>query len=313
MFSILIPAYNVEAYIQRCLDSILNQTFPDFEVIIIDDGSTDNTLALCNSYVEKDSRIQVYHQENAGVAVTRNLALSKATGEWIAFVDADDYIAKNYLEAFVERIKKNSIADVFVCGYYVITENGIKRFMQKYPSKQTYLLKILRGRNVATTLWAKIIRRDFIEKHNARFLSHINMGEDLCFMARLFYEAKDIDSLSECLYYWEHTNVNSMTSNSSKYIDNMLASCLVIFDFYKKQKDFSKYKVALNARMLDLKENIYINTHNIVDVPFLDILDMPLLMILRNFFINHNYYWLIRCYRKYVNYVSKFNTSFKKI
>ena len=99
-FSILIPAYNASKYIRRCLNSLINQTFQDFEIIVIDDGSKDDTLPILKEFQNKDKRVNVFHQENHGVAYTRNRLLDYAKGEWIAFVDADDYVNKEYLYYF---------------------------------------------------------------------------------------------------------------------------------------------------------------------------------------------------------------------
>lgn len=119
--SIIIPAYNAEKEIVRCIDSILNQTYNCFEIIIIDDGSTDRTLEICKKYAEKDVRILVKSQENKGVSATRNLGLNLSRGKYICFVDADDYLDCRYLEILLKNILKTN-ADISMCKW---SRNGI--------------------------------------------------------------------------------------------------------------------------------------------------------------------------------------------
>lgn len=312
MFSILIPAYNVENYISRCLDSILEQRYTDFEVVIIDDGSIDNTLSICKVYAGKDNRIHVYHQINSGVAAARNFALDKAKGEWIVFIDADDYVESNYLESFYKSILLNPDIDVVVCGYFIITPNEIKERKQFYLSKQEYLLKILQGENVATTLWAKAIRKELVEKHKIKFLPSINMGEDLCFLSISLYYSKDVCFLRECLYYWNHANTNSMTSNSNKYVNDIECYSRFLFHFFKNN-DYEIYKKAITARLLKTREYVYMNTHHVISLPMLDQKLFSWNARVKNFLIECDYYRLFRLYRRLEYYVTKFFSTNKKV
>ena len=109
--SVIVPVYNVEKYLPRCIDSILSQTFKDFELLLIDDGSPDNCGKICDEYAAKDRRVRVFHKPNGGVSSARNLGLDKACGEWITFIDSDDYVAVDYLEELVS-FKINSGAEL---------------------------------------------------------------------------------------------------------------------------------------------------------------------------------------------------------
>ena len=106
--SVIVPVYNTEKYLNRCIDSILSQTFSDFELLLIDDGSTDNSGTICDEYVMRDSRVRVFHKANEGVSLARNLGVNEASGEWIAFIDADDWILDTYLATFVNYINKGA-------------------------------------------------------------------------------------------------------------------------------------------------------------------------------------------------------------
>ena len=117
LFSIIIPVYNVEKYLNKCVDSVLNQTFTDFEVILVDDGSPDNCPAICDSYAEKDKRVRVIHKQNGGLICARKSGLEAARGDYIGFVDSDDWIEENMYELFADMIKKYS-PDMVLSDFY---------------------------------------------------------------------------------------------------------------------------------------------------------------------------------------------------
>jgi glycosyltransferase involved in cell wall biosynthesis len=115
--SIIVPVYNVEKYLEKCLKSILHQIFSDFELILIDDGSTDSSGRICDEYLKRDSRIKVFHKENGGLSSARNYGIEKSTGKYIGFVDSDDYIAKDMYEVLYNNLQREN-ADVSMCGNY---------------------------------------------------------------------------------------------------------------------------------------------------------------------------------------------------
>ena len=120
LISIIVPVYNAEKYLHRCIDSILEQTFTNFELLLIDDGSTDNSNKICDEYAKTDSRIRVFHKANGGVSSARNMGLDKAKSEWICFCDADDSIKQYYLNTFI-NLKNLQDADLYVTGCDIIT------------------------------------------------------------------------------------------------------------------------------------------------------------------------------------------------
>ena len=123
MISIIVPIYNVEKYLSKCIDSILAQTYNDIEVILVDDGSPDNCPMICDEYAQKDNRVIVIHQKNAGVSAARNAGLKVAQGEYIGFVDADDYINENMYSEMISAFQKYSV-ELAICGYNYVNENG---------------------------------------------------------------------------------------------------------------------------------------------------------------------------------------------
>lgn len=123
--SIIIPVYNVEPYLHRCLDSVVNQTHRDLEIILVDDGSPDNCGAICDEYAQRDPRIVVIHKENGGVSSARNAGLERATGEWIGWVDPDDWIETDMYEYMLENARRYD-ADIVVCGHYKVYEDRLE-------------------------------------------------------------------------------------------------------------------------------------------------------------------------------------------
>ena len=258
LFSVLVPAYNVERYIKRCLDSISNQIYTNFEVIIIDDGSRDNTYKICKEYILLDSRFKLFHQNNSGIAATRNRLLSLAQGDWIVFIDADDFVDKKYLYEFELAITKNELTDAIVCDYIQLeSQNRSFHVSVPFSDKTDYLNKLLSWHVINTALWAKVIKRSFIEKSGITFEKEIELGEDLCFLSRLLYNANNIIYIPKTLYIWNRCNENSITTNGKKY-RNLISLYEKITNFYKKQNDYYLYEKTLNKTLVNLLEFIFI-------------------------------------------------------
>ena len=144
MISIIVPVYNTETYLRRCIDSILAQTFTDFELLLIDDGSTDGSGAICDEYAQKDSRVRVFHKENTGVSATRNLGIEKSKGEYLIFIDSDDYwIDNNSLEQLYVTATNNDL-DIVRGEYKAVDENGEDLFVRPISkSKEKVSYKVI--------------------------------------------------------------------------------------------------------------------------------------------------------------------------
>jgi len=209
--SIIIPSYNAEFYIDKCIKSIINQTFTDFEVVVIDDGSTDNSLELWNKYVKLDSRIRVFHQENRGQAVSRNRAIKKSHGNYIMFVDVDDFIDSTMLESMYQVVKKEK-ADLVWCELYRI-ENEEKTHIlpickEVSDTKKDYIL------NNAGPV-AKLIKKDILLDHELYFLEN-RIYEDIAIVPSYALHAKKIVHLRKPLYYYmiyKGSTMNQITYN----------------------------------------------------------------------------------------------------
>ena len=165
--SIIIPVYNTEQYLPRCIDSILSQSFTDYELLLIDDGSTDGSNALCDAYAEKDNRIRVFHKENGGVSSARNLGLKEAKGEWICFVDSDDELQPAGLQTMVDGISNE--VDMVMAG--IIDQN--KALLMMYPSADMPYMGYP---------WGKLYKRNLVLERNISFNEHIRIKEDTLFV-----------------------------------------------------------------------------------------------------------------------------------
>lgn len=179
--SVIVPVYNVEKYLHRCIDSILAQPVTDFELLLIDDGSTDSSGKICDEYAEKDSRVKVFHKKNGGVSSARNFGLDNAKGTWIAFVDSDDFISDKYLyipsdaescdviqKSFNIIYDNGNIKTVYVKTKRIVGRNAIYRFFVNYRTN---------------ALWDKLIKREIIG--NIRFNENVKVGEDFLFFLKI--------------------------------------------------------------------------------------------------------------------------------
>ncbi|MFA9189949.1 glycosyltransferase [Flavobacterium sp. FZUC8N2.13] len=184
LISVIIPVFNAEIYLSHCLNSIHQQDFKDFEVLIVNDGSTDSSLTIVQHYVEKDSRFVVHEQLNQGVSAARNNALSKASGDFIVFVDADDWLEAEYLSTLLNTMTDNE-ADLVCCGYYDYSIYATRLPINDFKGKTTVLktdemmYALLNG--TAGVPWAKLYRKAIIDKFGIRFNNQVKMSEDLVF------------------------------------------------------------------------------------------------------------------------------------
>lgn len=213
LISILIPAYQAEKTIRQCLSSLLNQTNNDFEVIIINDGSRDQTLSICQEY-QKDSRFKIYTQDNKGIAATRQRLLSLATGRYIQFVDADDWVDLNMVEMYCSILKQCDY-DIIISDY-IYHKSQIVKYKQQKPSSLTAqsLIRDISSARLLGVLWNKLIKRDLISNIQ---VPNLRYCEDWCICASLFQKAKNITYTNTAFYHYDNTyTANSLTRNISK-------------------------------------------------------------------------------------------------
>ena len=221
--SVIIPTYNVENYIEKCLNSIINQTLHEIEVIVINDGSTDKSSKIVDEISKKDSRVKLVNQDNAGVSKARNKGMMLAQGDYITFVDPDDYIEINMLEKLYMTAEKYN-CDIVQCNY-TIDNNGKYRPISQdiKPNKvlkEQEIVKYLKNGliegSLATYVWDKIFKRSYLKEHNLKFREDLNMFEDWYFIMDAISYLSKFAFLQDSLYNYRITS-NSL---SRKYISN---------------------------------------------------------------------------------------------
>lgn len=215
LISVIIPVYNVEQYLSKCLDSVVNQTYKNLEVILVDDGSTDNSGKICDEFALKDNRIIVIHKSNGGLSSARNEGLKFAKGQYVGFVDSDDYIEIGMYEKLLEVSLKYG-SDVVCSNYYRVTNNKI------------YYKKILKGKNILAEIsnnkglemgfdnlpfhaCDKLFERSLF--NNLSFPEG-QLFEDISTISKIFMEAKKIVIYDKPLYYYNMMNLSSLTKQS---------------------------------------------------------------------------------------------------
>lgn len=218
LVTFILPVYNAENTLKRCLDSILKQTYCDYEIIIVDDGSVDDSGKICDSYSLNDNRFRVVHKENAGVASARQLGVSLASGEYVIHIDSDDWIESNMLSDMMNEI---SDADILVSDYYYNTKHGQTYVRQvDCTTSEELLEKIIKG-EVFGSLWHKLIRRNLYQ--NIEFNTDLTFCEDqlLLFKILTTYQCKVIN-LHKAYYHYE-CNEGSITQRTDRdYFDNKI-------------------------------------------------------------------------------------------
>lgn len=235
--TIIVPAYNAGKYIKRCVDSIINQEYQDFELFIIDDGSTDDTPKICDDYAAADARIKVIHKPNSGVSDSRNQALSLARGTYIQFLDSDDWITPDSTKLFV-RSALESQCDMVIADFYrvvgdnlshkgdiekqgLLTREEFADFMMENPADFYY-----------GVLWNKFFKREIIEAYHLRMDPAISWCEDFLFNLEYLRHCKTIYALQVPVYYYVKTKGSLVTQGFS--ISNTLKMKLNVFDYYKQ-------------------------------------------------------------------------------
>lgn len=221
-FSIIVPAYNVEKYIGACTESILRQSFSDFEVLIIDDGSTDGTLAVAESFAEKDSRIRFFSKENAGLSHTRNYGIDRAVGRYIYFLDSDDLLEKDALFNVEKQIRSNPDVDIIATRYRVMDDKtGCKENANGFPEKalsegakmnaaEQYAACFLYD-DISTMAQLYVVRREYLHAIGLRFCEGI-LHEDELWTPQLFLNASKIAYCKESCYLYRVNRTGAITS-----------------------------------------------------------------------------------------------------
>ena len=225
--SVIVPVYNVENYIERCIESILSQTYTDFELLLINDGSSDKSGSICDAYVNKDERIRVFHKKNEGVSIARNLGIKRSLGEWICFVDSDDLIMEDYCSHLLSIIGD---ADFAVAGREKYIDNVYDK--SKTPSQVITVsgmeaLKFqMLGKYNTRPAWGKLYKRNIVE--DVSFVEDC-IFEEVRYSAETFLKAEKVIFANKDLYSYSIRPNSIMTSNEQKRVKELAIALIYVY------------------------------------------------------------------------------------
>lgn len=246
--SVIVPIYNAEKYIDRCIQSVLNQDYDWVELILINDGSRDGSGEICEEYASKNENIVYKYQENAGVSAARNAGINLASGEYIVFVDSDDSIKSNMLSMLVEALERTN-ADLCICGYDAICSTGtttVKAEQAEVSGKEKlaeyFAMHFCEA--IASSVWCKLFKKSLIIQD---FNTDLSMGEDLLFSLEYIKHINKIAVISEALYNYDKTNESSITRD---YKTDYYEQNLYVFNQWREWIHESEY---VNDRNIHLR------------------------------------------------------------
>ena len=297
LISVVVPIYNVAPYLERCLDSIVSQTYTNLEILLVDDGSTDHSGAIADAYAGKDSRVTVIHQKNGGLSIARNTGIDAARGEYLLFIDSDDYIAPNMCECLLIRsIEADS--DITVGGFYRVSSRGSSEsappslcviskadiILQYFKNKPAYLVIV----------WNKLYKASlFHSPTSLRFAPHM-LEEDEIFSYRILYRASKIAMVNQPLYYYVQREGSIMHDGNE--LKHLLVWPKIIREYYRwAEKDApdmmpliewvgihsfnhlvwrcvcSPFLSQMLPALTDLEKDILSRTHAVSSNPYMDL------------------------------------------
>lgn len=259
--SIIVPVYNAEKFLRRCVDSILSQEYTDFELLLVDDGSADGSGAICDEYKEADSRVRVVHKENKGVSDSRNRAIDMARGTWLQFLDSDDWMTPDSTKLLVRAATEHG-CDLVIADFYrvigerlslkgdieeegVLTQEEFAAHMMENPADFYY-----------GVLWNKLYRRDIVEAHRLRMDTNINWCEDFMFNLEYIRHARRVYALHAPIYYYVKTKGSLVSQGSS--VAKTIKMKLTVFEYYNNfykhvldEEDYEKNRLQVYRFLID--------------------------------------------------------------
>ena len=226
--SIIVPIYNVEMYLEECINSLIHQTYSNIEIILINDGSSDSSGKICDKYKEIDNRIRVVHKENGGVSSARNAGIRLVNTKYISFVDPDDYVSEQFIEKLYNSLVDN-LADIAVCNFFTIREKNIiedRKIKNNSLNQEEALRLLVKDEIMSSYLWNKMFKKELFE--NLQF----DIGyryEDIRIMHKIFLKAKKIVMIEDSLYYYrirmDSITNSTLLNNSKELIDALEERC----------------------------------------------------------------------------------------
>ena len=266
LISVIVPVYNVEKYLRKCIDSIINQTYRNLEIILVDDGSPDNCGAICDEYAAEDSRVKVIHKKNEGVSVARNEGLEKSNGELIIFIDPDDFIENEMLADMHDNIIKYNV-DVVCCGYFI---EKLDEMIRKYPNRGIFssneLIEKLFSMEVFSVIWNKMFKKSVLLDNKNKYIQFpigIYMGEDVLWLTRVLKRCKEGYCIDKCYYHWIRREESATGSLDTKIDSKVLSELYAYKCIYEENRNnFKLCSFIVNKRLITVKSYINIARKN---------------------------------------------------
>ena len=227
--SIIIPIYNVEKYLNRCIDSIINQTYINLEIILVDDGSTDNCPKICDEYAKKDSRIKVIHKKNGGVSSARNSGIINSSGEYIGFIDPDDYIEPTMYEELLYNLKKTN-TKISMCGYSEVKNGKVVKsytYNNQIISSEQAIKDMFNGTFMGTVCNKLFMKKLILNEKNILFNKNVHLWEDMLFLCEVLEPNLNISVCSNLLYNYATISSSICHSINEKKLSVLMAMDLI--------------------------------------------------------------------------------------
>ena len=289
--SVIVPVYNVEAYLERCVESILHQTYTNFELILINDGSTDSSGQICDQLAHQYENIKVYHIENAGVSNARNIGIQLATGAWITFVDSDDFVTNDYLATLASAVEGENVGFVIAPLHHI--KNGIETALPQYSgrkelwSTEETMKELLMTTKTSFFPVAKLFKRDLLV--DEKFNTDYHLAEDALFLTELLLKTRCSSVfIDKPIYYYDHregsatTSVNRYVFDTIEVYKNIITqvsqvfpnlkyelknrecwSYITVYDkiIFTSSEQYQKEKVDLRAWIIQHRREIWKDTY----------------------------------------------------
>lgn len=317
LISVIIPVYNVEQYLPQCVESVINQTYTNLQIILVNDGSTDKSGEICDKFAEIDNRICVIHKENGGLSSARNAGLNIAKGEYIIFLDSDDYWCDCYCLEKLSNELKNEEIDIIIFGmkkYYQIDNKFGGEHIPEMSNRDVFdnekiTYTLMQNNEYIACACDKVIKRSLIEKNGLRFVEG-QLSEDIEWCAKLLLLNPVIRTVPECFYVYRQQNSSSITNNiARRNIENVCDIVARYADIGLKEN---------NVELLNYTANQYLLWMTVSNlVPKSEIKDLLSIMKSKWFLINYHLYpYVSKAYKfKYLGFdiVRKLLGMYKKI
>ena len=260
-FSIIVPVYNVEKYLKECVESLLSQTFKDFELILVDDGATDNSGAICDEFAQKDVRVKVIHKENGGLSDARNTGLCSAQGKYVIFIDSDDYISTtDFLEKIYQKTQKGTDIICYKFKKYFDDTKTFSKCSFEIPEMQdcydlaNNIQQLVQNDAFYCSVWTKAVKTSILKDNNIYFEKGL-LGEDQIWYYQVLLNSKSIDGINEDFLIYRQ-RANSITTSWKM---KNLTDCIYVVEKSYNEISESKIDLTLKTALYNSLAKLYCN------------------------------------------------------